>query len=115
MIASGQVSSSLLSNGFALFGGGLTESALAPGTATLNLSLNTSDSRELDQIQLRLQDGEEGTLKLGEKYPIQTSSYSSLSPSVAEYSGIDGRGQLQQPVVAAFVAQFGAKHSHGAV
>ena len=34
LIASGQVSSSLLSNGFALFGGGLTESAIAPGTAT---------------------------------------------------------------------------------
>ena len=49
LIASGQVSSSLFSSGFALFGGGLTESALAPGATTLNLSLNTSDSRELDQ------------------------------------------------------------------
>ena len=115
LIASGQVSSSLLSNGFALFGGGLTESALAPGTATLNLNLNTSDSRELDQIQLRLQDGEEGTLKMGEKYPIQTSSYSSLSPSASEYSGTDGRGKLQQPVFAALVAQFGAQRPHGAV
>ncbi len=92
LIASGQVSSSLLSNGFALFGGGLTESAIAPGTATLNLSLNTSDSRELEQIQLRLQDGEEGTLKLGEKYPIQTSSYSSLSPSVPNIPGLTGAG-----------------------
>ncbi len=92
LIASGQVSSSLLSNGFALFGGGLTESAIAPGTATFNLSLNTSDSRELEQIQLRLEDGEEGTLKLGEKYPIQTSSYSSLSPSVPNIPGLTGAG-----------------------
>jgi tetratricopeptide (TPR) repeat protein len=45
LIASGQVSSPLLSSGFALFGGGLTESALVPGTTTFNLSLNTSDSR----------------------------------------------------------------------
>lgn len=92
LIASGQVSSSLLTSGFALFGGGLTESALAPGTATLNLNLNTSDSRELDQIQLRLDDGEEGTLKLGEKYPIQTSSYSSLSPSGLNIPGLTGAG-----------------------
>ncbi len=92
LIASGQVSSSLLSNGFALFGGGLAESAIAPGTATLSLNLNTSDSRELDQIQLRLEDGEEGTLKLGEKYPIQTSSYSSLSPSVPNIPGLTGAG-----------------------
>ena len=35
LIASGQVSSSLFSSGFALFGGGLTESALAPGATTL--------------------------------------------------------------------------------
>ena len=46
-----------------MFGGGIAESALVPGKATFNLNLNTSDSRELDQIQLRLQDGEEGTIK----------------------------------------------------
>ena len=81
LIASGQVSSPLLSSGFALFGGGLTQSALVPGSTTFNLSLNSSDSRELDQIQLRLEDGEKGEIKLGEKYPIQTSSFSSLSGS----------------------------------
>ena len=92
LIASGQVSNSLLSSGFALFGGGLTESALAPGTTTFNLNLNTSDSRELDQIQLRLQDGEQGTLKEGERYPIQTSSYSSLSPNLPNIPGLTGAG-----------------------
>jgi general secretion pathway protein D len=92
LIASGQVSSSLLSGGFALFGGGLTQSALAPGTTTFNLNLNTSDSRELDQIQLRLEDGEQGTLKEGERYPIQTSSYSSLSPNLPNIPGLTGAG-----------------------
>jgi Flp pilus assembly secretin CpaC len=92
LIASGQVSSPLLSSGFALFGGGLTESALAPGTTTFNLSLNTSDSRELDDVQLRLEDGEEGTFKEGEKYPIQTSSYSSLSPNIPGLAGLTGAG-----------------------
>ena len=92
LIASGQVSSPLLSSGFALFGGGLTQSALVPGSTTFNLSLNTSDSRELDQVQLRLEDGEKGEIKLGERYPIQTSSYSSLSGSVANIPGLTGAG-----------------------
>ncbi len=81
LLASGQVSSSLFSNGFALFGGGLTQSALSPGGITANFNLNSSDSRELDQIQLRLGDGEAGTVRMGERYPIQTATYSSLSSS----------------------------------
>ncbi|MGB8029794.1 MAG: hypothetical protein WCF30_09010 [Terracidiphilus sp.] len=92
LIASGQVSSPLLSSGFALFGGGLTESALAPGAATFNLNLNTSDSRELDQIELRMEDGQDETIKEGEKYPIQTSSYSSLSPNIGNIAGLTGAG-----------------------
>jgi general secretion pathway protein D len=92
LLASGQVSSSLFSNGVALFGGGLTASALAPGGATANFNLNSSDSRELDQIQLRLGDGEPGNLKEGERYPIQTSSFSSLSASVPNIPGLTGAG-----------------------
>ena len=92
LIASGQVSSSLLSNGFALFGGGITQSALETGPVTLNLNLNSSDSRELDQIQLRLQDNEQGTLKEGSRYPIQTSQYSSLSPNLPNIPGLTGAG-----------------------
>jgi Flp pilus assembly secretin CpaC len=92
LLASGQVSSSLFSNGIALFGGGLTQSALAPGAVTLNLSLNSSDSRELDQMQLRLGDGEKATIKSGTKYPIQTSSFSSLGASVPSIPGLTGAG-----------------------
>jgi len=92
LLASGQVSSSLFSDGIALFGGGLTQSALAPGGAKANFNLNSSDSRELDEIQLRLQDGEAGTLKEGERYPIQTSSFSSLSGSIPSIPGLTGAG-----------------------
>jgi len=92
LLASGQVSSSLLSNGFLVFGGGLTQSALTAAPVTINLNLNTSDSRELDQIQLRLQDGEKGTLKEGSRYPIQTSSFSSLSPNIGKIPGLTGAG-----------------------
>jgi len=92
LLASGQVSSSLLSNGIALFGGGLTASALSPGNVTGNLNLNSSDSRELDEMQLRLGDGEDATIKTGTKYPIQTSSFSSLGASVPNIPGLTGAG-----------------------
>lgn len=92
LLASGQVSSSIFSNGLALFGGGLTASGLSPSPATLNLNLNTSDSRELDQIQLRLGDDETGTIKEGERYPIQTSSYSSLSSGASSIAGLTAAG-----------------------
>ena len=92
LIAAGDVSGSMFSNGLALFGGGLTQSALAPGSVTANLSLNSSDSRQLDQIQLRLGDGEEGTVRMGERYPIQTSSFSSLSSSASSIAGLTAAG-----------------------
>ena len=92
LLASGQVSSSLFSIGIALFGGGLTASALAPGAATANLNLNSSDSRELDEMQLRLGDGEAATMRSGTRYPIQTSSFSSLSGSIPNIPGLTGAG-----------------------
>lgn len=92
LLASGQVSSSLFSNGLALFGGGITQSALSPGGATVHFNLNSSDTRALDQIQLRLGDGESGTLKEGQRYPIQTSSFSSLSASTANIPGLNSAG-----------------------
>jgi Flp pilus assembly secretin CpaC len=92
LLASGQASSSLFTNGVALFGGGLTLSGLSAGPITMNLNLNSSDSRELDRLQLRLGDGEAGTVSLGERYPIQTSSFSSLSPSIPNIPGLTGAG-----------------------
>ncbi len=92
LLASGEVSSSLFSGGIALFGGGLTQSALAPGPATFTFNLNSSDSRTIDNVQVRLGDGEAGTVKEGTKYPIQTSSYSSLSSTTANIPGLTGAG-----------------------
>jgi len=89
LLASGQVSSSLLQNGVILFGGGLTLSGLSPKPVTLNLQLNSSDSRELDQFQLRLGDGEDGTLKSGTRYPIETSSFSSLGAGNLNIPGLN--------------------------
>jgi Flp pilus assembly secretin CpaC len=106
LVASGQVSNSPLAGGIATFGGSLTNCtsgitscsgalstyAIAPGSASFNLNLNSSESRNLDEVQLRLGDGEAGTLKLGEKYPIQTSSYSSVAPNLPNIPGLTGAG-----------------------
>jgi tetratricopeptide (TPR) repeat protein len=98
LLASGQVSSSFLTNGVALFGGGLTQSALSPGTLTANFDLNSSDSKELDHMLLRLSDGagggtdSAGTIKMGTRYPIQTSSFSSLSAGLSNIPGLTGAG-----------------------
>jgi general secretion pathway protein D len=92
LLASGQVSSSLFQNGIALFGGGLTLSGVSPAPITVNLNLNSSESRELDALQMRLGDGEEGTLKSGSRYPIETSQYSNLGTSGISIPGLTTAG-----------------------
>ncbi len=92
LLASGQISSSLFSNGIALFGGGLTSSALSPGSISANISLNSADTRELEALQLHLGDGEAATIRSGSKYPIQTSSFSSLAPNIPSIAGLTGAG-----------------------
>ncbi|HVT96550.1 MAG TPA: hypothetical protein VHE33_03530, partial [Acidobacteriaceae bacterium] len=78
LIASGQLSNSVLTQPFGVFGGGLTMTGVAYQGGSLNMKLNSSDVRSLDQLQLRVLDREEATIKAGERYPIETSNYSSL-------------------------------------
>jgi hypothetical protein len=92
LLASGQVSNPIFQNGLALFGGGLTLSGISPAPATLTMSLNSSESRQLDQIQLRVSDGEEGTLKSGMRYPITTSQYSNLGSFGQNIPGLTSAG-----------------------
>jgi len=87
LVASGQLTGTPFNQGFLPFGGGLTQSILSPGPAKLTMSLNSSDTRTLDDIHLQLADQEEGTFKIGERYPIETSSYSSVAlPAIAGIS-----------------------------
>ncbi|HEV2215188.1 MAG TPA: hypothetical protein VGR64_07850 [Terracidiphilus sp.] len=92
LLASGQVSNSIFSNGVALFGGGLTLSGLSPGSISANLSLNSSSSRELDDVQLRVANDEAGTFLSGLRYPITTSSYSNLGSSNLNSPGLTTAG-----------------------
>lgn len=80
LISSGLVSSTLLSNTIGFFGGGLTATGVtANASTTFNLALNSSDTRAMDTIQLRLSDRESGTFKSGTRYPLVTSTYTTGS------------------------------------
>ncbi|MGB6190934.1 MAG: hypothetical protein WBF42_00575 [Terracidiphilus sp.] len=92
LIASGVVQNSIFSNGIALFGGGLTLTGLSPAPATLHLALNSSDSRELEDLRLHLADGQDETLISGTRYPIQLASYSSIFSAGVNIPGLTSPG-----------------------
>jgi general secretion pathway protein D len=92
LIASGEVSSSILSSPFATFGNGITLTGITAGGITGNLSLNSADTRSLDQVQIRLDDNAEGTIRSGTRYPITTSSYSSIAATGVNIPGITTAG-----------------------
>ena len=73
---------------------------------TLNLNVNSSESRELDQVQLHLGDGEEGTIKSGSRYPIETSQYSNLGSSGIVHSGTDYGGDFRDFEFSALAIEF---------
>jgi len=93
LIGSGEVSSSVLSQPFATFGNGLTLSGLAlPSGVTGNLSFNAAHTHVLQTVQMRLEDNAEATVRNGTRYPITTSSYSSIASTSVNIPGITTAG-----------------------
>ena len=94
LIASGLVQSSLLSNTIGFFGGGLTTTGVtASPNTTFNLGLTSSEARALDNIQLRVSDRQTGNFRVGSRYPITTSTYTSgISGSSSALAGITING-----------------------
>jgi Flp pilus assembly secretin CpaC len=60
------------------------------------MALNTSDSRAIDQLQLRLQDQEAGNILAGTHYPIIQYSYSNLTGAGANIPGLNTAGLSSQ-------------------
>jgi len=89
LIASGLVQSALLSNTIGFFGGGITQTGVTTNVnPSFSLALNASDTRILDDVQLRMGDRQSATFRAGSRYPITTSTYSftaanSTSPALA--------------------------------
>lgn len=85
----GLASGSILGQPFALFGNGLSLTGLSFGTTSFNASLNTSDARELDHVQLRAENEQTSRFLFGSRYPITTQSYSG-SPAPPNIPGLAG-------------------------
>src|ERR1700733_410945 len=75
--------SSILSNPLTTFGGGISFFGLSLDQLSAELSVNDSSARSLDHVQLRASQQKDATFKMGLRYPIQTSSYSSITSSVS--------------------------------
>jgi type II secretory pathway component GspD/PulD (secretin) len=79
LIASGAVTDAKVAGLFAIFGNGIASATgLSLGSgAMLNFGLTQSDTQALDDVTVRVGDRQTTTLKIGEKYPITTATYSS--------------------------------------
>ena len=72
------VTDAKISNILTLVGGGLTLFGVNyGGSAGFNLALNSSEARALDDISVRVGDRQTTALRVGEKYPVTTATYSS--------------------------------------
>jgi general secretion pathway protein D len=104
LIKLGLVQSSLASNLIGVFGGGIVQTGISASTnTTFNLALNTSDSRTLDDIQLRVGDRQPATFREGNKYPIVTSTYSS---GISTAAGALGSATINGVSVASLLSQY---------
>jgi general secretion pathway protein D len=104
LIDLGLVKSNLATNLIGVFGGGLLRTGVSGSTnATFNLSLNSTDTRSLDDVQIRAGDHQTTTFREGEKYPITQSTYSSgLSTAAAAV----GNATINGVSVSSLLSQF---------
>jgi Flp pilus assembly secretin CpaC len=88
LIGSGLVQSSLLSSTVGFFGGKTTMTGITEtGSIAFNLGLNSTDTKALDDVQIRVGDRQAATFREGERYPIVTSTYSSGLSTAASALG----------------------------
>ncbi|MGA2965093.1 MAG: type II and III secretion system protein [Terriglobales bacterium] len=74
---------SIFSQPLATFGGGLTFMGLSLDQLSAVFSLNESSVQQLDHVHLRASQDKDATFKMGSRYPIINSSYSSGISSAA--------------------------------
>jgi general secretion pathway protein D len=80
---------SIFSQPLATFGGGLTFMGLSLDQLAAALSVNESWARSLEHVTVRAAQGEDATLHIGERYPIENASYAPIynSPQIAQVLG----------------------------
>lgn len=95
LLGSGLVQSDITKNLLGVFGGGtlMTGVTSPDASLTLNLGRSVSDTRSLDDVQLRVADQQKATFRMGTRYPITTSTYTtglSTAPSALGNATING-------------------------
>jgi type II secretory pathway component GspD/PulD (secretin) len=78
--------SSIFSQPFATFGGGLTLMGLTLDTASITAQLNESNVQVLEHATMRASDGKDATIRLGTRYPILNASFAPVfnSPAIGQ-------------------------------
>jgi general secretion pathway protein D len=105
LIGSGLVQSSLASNLIGVFGGGFLQTGISGAkNVSVNLGLNSSDSRALDDVQLRVGDRQTGVFRAGDRYPITQATYTSGVSSAA--ASAVGNATINGVSVASLLSQF---------
>ena len=104
LIASGLVHSRLASNLIGVFGGGILKTGISASTNTaFHLGLNSSDTRALDDVQMRVGDRQPAVFREGTRYPITSSTYTTgLSTAASSLSNATINGVS----VASLLSQF---------
>jgi tetratricopeptide (TPR) repeat protein len=74
---------SIFSQPLATFGGGLTLMGLSLGTASAQLSINESTVKTLEHATIRVAQGNEGSFRMGTRFPILNASFAPVFNSAA--------------------------------
>ena len=88
--------SSIFSQPYATFGGGLTFMGLSLDTLSAELSLNESLVKTLEHATLRTAQGNEATFRMGSRYPILNASFAPVFNTPA-ISSVLQNGSFQAP------------------
>ncbi len=104
LIASGLVQSSLLSSTITAVGGGTTMTGITEtGNIEFNLGLNSSETKALDDVQIRVKDRQPAIFREGSRYPIISSTYSS---GVSTAASALGNATINGVNVASLLSQY---------
>jgi general secretion pathway protein D len=90
--------------------GGLPLIGTAVGGGTFNLSLNSTDVRMLDAVQIRSSNRQPGTFRVGSRYPVVTGTYSSgvTSSLASSLSGLNVNGTSVSSLLSQFLGSSSA-------
>jgi hypothetical protein len=103
LLSTGLLNSSLTSNLIGVVGGGVTLTGISASSGTtFSLALNSSETRALDDVQMRVGDRQPAVFREGTRYPITTSTYTTgistaaSSLSNASINGVSVASLLSQ-------------------